>query len=115
METLKFTVKFKFPCNFHSASRQSAEHKAATIETDPSIFGTMKICIVLTPFMPTRIFKNSEQHYTGVMTQRLKGGKWEEIMDSRYQTKEDWLLNIKQCNTFETSNFRGHPRISKEK
>ena len=101
----KLTLKFKFPCNFHSASEQSRDHKIATIETNPELFGVMKIFIS----GDNRVFKNPEKHYTGVSNQRVAGGKWIEIKDNRYQSANEWLVYMIDQGAI-NSDFKGKPR-----
>lgn len=99
----KFTRVFKFPCQFQSNTWQAEEWKNATPESNPEYFGKSLVCVS----DEGRIFTKNPKHYIGVLSQRARGGKWEEL-----QLKEKYKGVY--LSTLTPAEFKGQPRIKKQ-
>lgn len=104
----KYTAIFKRPCNFHSNSPQAEEHRKATSETRPDLFGVTKICVI-----DDTIYWKQPKHYTGVINQRAKGDKWEVCpLNAPVRERcEKVTAKILEHLGAVPADFRGAPRI----
>ncbi|MEZ8965507.1 hypothetical protein AB6E53_02350 [Vibrio breoganii] len=100
----KFTKHFKFPCNVQCNSPQAKVHRNATPETHPHLFGMAKYCLV-----GGKLYRFLPKHYTGVINQRVCGGKWEQVNIGNHDvTARDYLYRVGA----EPANFQGQPRLT---
>lgn len=101
----KFKASFKFPCNLHCTSPQAIEHKLATRETHPHLFGETLFCLI-----DGTLWQKKPKHYTGVIHLRAAGGKWEKVSMRTHISVESYLERIGAHE----ATFRGAPRVKSQ-